>query len=55
MSDGTTRLFAAACALAFGLPALADGWVTFRNETASRLPTPSNDPAVSTADVEEKE
>jgi hypothetical protein len=55
MSDGTTRLLAAACAIAFAIPAHADGWVTFRNETASRLPTPPNDPALSTADVEEKE
>jgi hypothetical protein len=37
------------------VPAFAQGWVTFNNQTSSRMPAAYNDPALSFADVEEKD
>ena len=48
-------IIALAC-LGFTLPAFGQtGWVNYVDETATRLPTPLNNPALSTTDVEEKD
>ena len=41
--------------LGVALPAASGQWVEFVDETATRLPTPLNDPALSTSDPEEKD
>ena len=41
--------------LAMCSSALADGWPQFVDETSTRMPTPPNDPAWTTADPEEKD
>ncbi|MHC4429323.1 MAG: FG-GAP repeat domain-containing protein, partial [Planctomycetota bacterium] len=51
----TVRAFALSVALlGVALPATGQ-WVKFVDETATRLPTPLNDPALSTTDPEEKD
>ena len=55
MSRMDTMSFGFAFLCAIGLPVHAGDWVEFADETATRMPTPLNDPALSSGDLDEKD
>jgi len=51
-----TRMAAISAAVIWAIPAFGGGgWVEYNDETATRMPTPLNDPSLSTNDTDEKD